>query len=131
MNRAIPLTGTGAPLFTCAAQPYRDQRALHLNPSHLLSRLWYADCLARMQRYEHALEESDRALSLDPVSPLSYTNGAMLLFRAGRYDEAIRASQQSLEPDPHLPNALWWQGRSYACLRDSRGPSTLSPKAQA
>jgi tetratricopeptide (TPR) repeat protein len=71
-----------------------------------------------MRRYKEALEESDRALALDPVSPLSYTNRAMLLCRAGRYQEAIRASQQALELDPHLPNALWWQGLSYAGLRD-------------
>jgi tetratricopeptide (TPR) repeat protein len=111
-----------------AEQEY--QRALQLNPSHLLSRLWYAECLARMRRYKEALEESDRALALDPVSPLSYTNRAMLLCRAGRYDEAIRASEQALELDPHLPNALWWQGLSYAGMRDfSRSIDSLAKGA--
>jgi tetratricopeptide (TPR) repeat protein len=94
------------------------QRALRLNPSHLLTRLWYAESLARMGRYGEALEESARALALDPVSPNSQGNRAMLFFRARRYDDAIRASQQALDLDPNFVNALWWQGLSYAGLRD-------------
>jgi tetratricopeptide (TPR) repeat protein len=94
------------------------QRALQLNPSHLLTRLWYAECLSRMGRYEEALSESGRAIALDPVSPLSISSRGMLLFRARRYDEAIRASEQALELDPQFINALWWQGLSYAGKRD-------------
>ena len=90
------------------------QRALRLNPSHLLTHLWYAESLTRMRRYDEALEESERALALDPVSPNSRGNRAMLLFRARRYDEAIRAGQQALDIDPTFINALWWQGLSYA-----------------
>src|SRR5678815_3723830 len=89
-----------------------------LNPSHLLARKWYAECLSRMGRHEEALAESGRALTLDPVSPNSINNHAMILFRAGRYDDAIRASQQALELDPQFINALWWQGLSYAGKRD-------------
>ena len=94
------------------------RRALQLNPSHLLTRLWYAECLARMERHEEALRESDRILALDPVSPISHSHRAMLLFRARRYEEAIRAAQQALELDPNFLNALWWQGLSYAGKRD-------------
>jgi tetratricopeptide (TPR) repeat protein len=32
------------------------QRALQLNPSHLLSRLWYAECFSRMGRHQDALK---------------------------------------------------------------------------
>jgi TolB-like protein/Flp pilus assembly protein TadD len=94
------------------------RRALQLNPSHLLTRLWYGECLARMGRYDEALAESERALALDPVSPISYTNRGMLFFRARRYDEAIQASRQALDLDPNFVNALWWQGLSYAGRRD-------------
>ena len=94
------------------------KRALQLNPSHLLSRIWYAESLARLQRYDEALAEADRALALDPVSPISHTVRGMLFFRARRYDEAIRASQQALDLDPNFINALWWQGLSYAGKRD-------------
>ena len=94
------------------------QRALELNPSHLLTRLWYAECLTRMRRYDAALEESGRALALDPVSPNSYGNRSMLLFRASRFDEAIRAGQEALDLEPRFINALWWQGLSFAGNRD-------------
>jgi TolB-like protein/Flp pilus assembly protein TadD len=90
------------------------ERALQLDPSHLRARLWYAECLSRMGRYEEALAESGRALTLDPVSPSSINVRAMLFFRARRYDESIRASQQALELDPQFINAFWWQGLSYA-----------------
>jgi TolB-like protein/Tfp pilus assembly protein PilF len=90
------------------------QRALQLNPSRLLTRLWYAACLAHMGRYREAIEESGRALALDPVSPIAHNNRAMLFFRARRYDEAIGASQQALDLDPSFVNAIWWQGAAYA-----------------
>jgi TolB-like protein/Flp pilus assembly protein TadD len=99
-----------------AAAEYR--RALQLNPSHLLTRLWYAEHLTRMARFDEAVAESGRALALDPVSPMSLTNRSMIFFRARRYDEAIRVGQQALDLDPRFVNALWWQGLSYAGNRD-------------
>jgi tetratricopeptide (TPR) repeat protein len=90
------------------------KRSLQLNPSHLLTRLWYAECLSRMRRYDESLEESGRALQIDPVSAASLTNRAMLFFRARRFDQSIQAAQQSLDLDPTIINALWWQGLSYA-----------------
>lgn len=93
-------------------------RALQLNPSHLLTRWWYAECLTRMGRYDEAIAESARALALDPVSPGTFTLRSMLFFRARRYDESIRDSQQALDLDPNFINALWWQGVSYAGKRD-------------
>jgi TolB-like protein/thioredoxin-like negative regulator of GroEL len=94
------------------------QRALQLNPSHLLSRLRYAECLSRMGRHDEALAEVERARRLDPVSAMSNGIHAMTLFRARRYDDAIRAAQQALEFDPVFVNALWWQGMSYAGKQD-------------
>jgi TolB-like protein/DNA-binding winged helix-turn-helix (wHTH) protein/Flp pilus assembly protein TadD len=90
------------------------KRALELNPSHLLTRMWYAECLSRMGRHEEALAESARAIALDPVSPISYNTRSMLLFRARRYDEAIRVGDQALELDPNFVNTLWFQGLSWA-----------------
>jgi TolB-like protein len=112
-----------------AAGEYR--RALQLNPSHLLTRLWYAEYLTRMKRFDEALEESSRALALDPVSPITHNHRAMLFFRAGRYAEAIRLSKQALELDPHFVNARWWQGLSYAALGDfSRSIACLTEAAK-
>lgn len=89
-------------------------RAIQLNPSHLLTRLWYAECLTRMKRFDSALHESDKAIALDPVSPISHNNRSMLLFRARLYDEAIEVSRQALDLEPSFVNALWWQGLAFA-----------------
>jgi TolB-like protein len=111
------------------------KRALQLNPSRVLTRLWYAACLAHMGRYDDAIQESDRALALDPVSPITLNNRAMLFFRARRYDEAIRTAQQALDLDPNFLNAIWWQGvahagagdfpRAIACLERAIGMSDV------
>jgi TolB-like protein/DNA-binding winged helix-turn-helix (wHTH) protein len=90
------------------------KRALQLNPSHLLTRLWYAECLTRMDLFDRALEESARAIALDPVSPISHNNRSMLFYRARRFDESIQSSRQALELEPSFVNALWWQGLSFA-----------------
>jgi TolB-like protein/DNA-binding winged helix-turn-helix (wHTH) protein/Tfp pilus assembly protein PilF len=94
------------------------KRALQLNPSHLQTRLWYAEHLTRARRYGDAIAESGRAVALDPVSPHSLSNRAMIFFRARRFDEAIRAGQQALDLEPSFVNALWWQGLAYAGNRD-------------
>ena len=92
--------------------------ALQLNPSRLLTRLWYAAFLAHMGRYSEAIEESGRALALDPISPIAHCNRAMLFFRARRYDEAIGAAREALELDPSFVNAIWWQSVAYAGNHD-------------
>jgi TolB-like protein/DNA-binding winged helix-turn-helix (wHTH) protein len=94
------------------------QRALILNPSQLLTRLWYAEHLTRMGRFDDAIAESGRAIELDPVSPNGLVNRSMLYFRARRYDEAIPVSRQAVDLDPNFVNARWWQGMSYAGNRD-------------
>lgn len=102
--------------FAGAEVEYR--RALQLDPSHLLTRLWYGEFLVRAGRYAEAFEQSRQALALDPVSPKGHSTQAMLLFRLRRFDEAISTSQHALDLDPSFVNALWWQGLSYAGKRD-------------
>jgi serine/threonine protein kinase len=92
--------------------------ALQLNPSHLLTRLWLAETLSRLERHDEALSESAQAIGLDPVSALSHNSRSMLLLRARRYDEAIDEARIALELDPSHVNALWWQGLAYSEKRD-------------
>jgi serine/threonine-protein kinase len=101
-----------------AGAEQEQRRALQLSPSHLLTRLWLAETLSRLERHDEALAESSRALSLDPVSALSHNNRSMLLYRARRYDEAIEEARIALELEPSHVNALWWQGLAYAGKRD-------------
>ena len=105
------------------------EMALAANPSHLLSRLWRAETLSRMERFDAALAESTRALALDPVSPMTSNHRAMLLFRARRFDESIRTARHALEFDPLFVNALWWEGMSYAGKRDYA--NAIAPLARA
>jgi serine/threonine-protein kinase len=95
-----------------------QRRALQLSPSHLLTRLWLAETLSRLERHDEALAESARAVSLDPVSALSHNNRSMLLLRARRYDEALKEARIALELEPTHVNALWWQGLAYTGIRD-------------
>jgi TolB-like protein/DNA-binding winged helix-turn-helix (wHTH) protein len=90
------------------------RRAFQLNPSHLLTRLWYADCLARLGHYDDALTETEKALALDPVSPVGRNLRSMVLWRARRYDEAIDQAQQALSFDSNFVNAYWWQSQAWA-----------------
>jgi TolB-like protein/Tfp pilus assembly protein PilF len=93
-----------------------QRRALALNPSHQLTRLWLAETLSRMELHEEALSESARAVTLDPVSAISHNNRAMLLWRARRFAEAIREAEVALELDPAHLNAFWWKGLALAGL---------------
>jgi TolB-like protein/DNA-binding winged helix-turn-helix (wHTH) protein/cytochrome c-type biogenesis protein CcmH/NrfG len=94
------------------------QRALQLNPSHLLARVWYAEHLTRTGHFQEAMAEAERAIVLDPISALSLNCRAMVFFRSRQYEDAIQASQQTLDFDPTMVNALWWEGLSYAGKRD-------------
>jgi TolB-like protein/DNA-binding winged helix-turn-helix (wHTH) protein/Tfp pilus assembly protein PilF len=128
--RALALDDTSAPAHNALADVKKGyewdmsgaelgyRRALELNPSHLLARLWRAEYLARVGRFDESLEESQRAIALDPVSPHSRNNRAMLLFRARRFEEAIRTAEQAFELDPHFVNAFWWKGMSHVGLGD-------------
>ena len=113
--------------------------ALELNPSHLLTRLWFAEMWTRLGRFDEALAESRRASALDPVSPIGPNSLALIYWRAGRFDEAIASASGALDLAPSLVNAWWWLGLSHAgkrnfskaleCLRRAQtlnpGPMTL------
>jgi eukaryotic-like serine/threonine-protein kinase len=101
-----------------AGAEQEQHRALELSPSDLLTRLWLADTLSRLERHDEALAESARAITLDPVSALSHNNRSMLFLRARRYDESLEEARIALELDPSHVNALWWQGLAYAEKRD-------------
>lgn len=101
-----------------AGAEQEQRRAIELSPSDLLTRLWLADTLSRLERHDEALAESARAITLDPVSALSHNSRSMLFLRARRYDESLDEARIALELDPSHVNALWWQGLAYAEKRD-------------
>jgi TolB-like protein/tetratricopeptide (TPR) repeat protein len=76
------------------------QRAIALNPSYALARIWYANLLCSRGRFDEALQEVLAARSLDPLSLIVNTNVGWVLYRAGRNDEAIAEYRKALELDP-------------------------------
>lgn len=93
-------------------------RAIELNPSHLMTRLFLAEMWTRLGRFEEAIAESHRARALDPVSPSGHNNLSLVYWRARRFDEAIDSAGRALSIAPGLVNAWWWQGLAHAGKQD-------------
>jgi TolB-like protein/DNA-binding winged helix-turn-helix (wHTH) protein/Tfp pilus assembly protein PilF len=94
-----------------AEREYR--RAIELNPSYAVARIWYAIYLYAMQRSEEAALEARRAQQLDPVSALINTYAAATFFFADRVDEAMASWQKVLELDPSYSDASTLLARAY------------------
>lgn len=75
------------------------QRAIELNPSYALARIWYANLLATRGRVDEALQQVSAARELDPFSLVVNTNVGWVLSMAGRYDEAIAQLSRTIEID--------------------------------
>lgn len=101
-----------------AAAESEYHQALDLNPSHVLTRFWFAEMWTRLGRFDEAIAESRRAGTLDPVSPVSHNNLGLVCWRARRFDEAITSTRRAIEIAPNLVNAWWWQGLAHAGKRD-------------
>jgi TolB-like protein/DNA-binding winged helix-turn-helix (wHTH) protein/Tfp pilus assembly protein PilF len=77
------------------------KRAIELNPSYPLVRVWYALYLASMQRFDEAFAQGERARQLDPVSPWVNTHVGWIYLFAGRTDEAMQIWREVLELEPN------------------------------
>lgn len=82
------------------------QRALELNPGCSPARLWYAEFLAEMGRFDEALDTIERARVHDPLSPAVQATQAFVFWLARRFDDAIAQAEQVLDMDPNYPMAL-------------------------
>ncbi len=65
------------------------RRAIALNPSNALARVWYANLLSSRLRLDEAIREVTVARDLDPLSLVVNTNVGWVLYMARRNDEAI------------------------------------------
>jgi tetratricopeptide (TPR) repeat protein len=89
------------------------RRAIELNPSYALARIWYAMYLYAMMRFDEAAVEAGRAQELDPVSSLVNTFAGSAYFLAGRVEEAMASWQKALELEPSYSDASLALARSY------------------
>jgi TolB-like protein/Tfp pilus assembly protein PilF len=94
-----------------AEREYR--RAIELNPSYSVARIWYAIYLYAMQRFEEAATQAQRAQQLDPGSPMINSWAGSAYFFAGRVEEAMASFQKALELDPNSGYASMVLGRAY------------------
>ena len=81
------------------------RRAIELNPSFALARIWYANLLMSRGRMDEALEQVHVGRDLDPFSLVVNTNVAWILDGAGRYQDAIAQLKRTLELDSTYPQA--------------------------
>lgn len=82
-------------------------RAIELNPSYSMARIWYANLLMSRGRTEEALEQVHAAQELDPFSLIVRTNVGWVLNVAGRFDEAAAQLTSALELDSSYVHARW------------------------
>jgi len=94
-----------------AEREYR--RAIELNPSYPLARIWYAQYLCAFQRFEEAAAQAKRAQQLDPVSPFVNTWAGAVYLYAGRAEEAMASMQKALELDSSYSDARLVLARAY------------------
>jgi len=92
------------------------RRAIELNPSYALARIWYAQYLYATQRFEEAVTQAQFAQQLDPGSLLVNTQAGAAYFFAGRVEEAMASWQKALELDPGYPGASILLATSYVTL---------------
>ena len=82
-------------------------RAIELNPSYPLARIWYANMLMSRRRYDEALAQVFVARDLDPFSLVVNTNVSWVLWNAGQFDEAVAQAERTLAIDPDYVQARW------------------------
>lgn len=92
------------------------RRAIELNPSYALARIWYAQYLYATQRFEEAVTQAQVAQQLDPGSLFVITQAGAAYFFAGRVDGAMAIWQRARELDPTHPDVGLLPGRSYVKL---------------
>ncbi len=90
------------------------ERALELNPSSSLARLWYASLLGQEGRWEESLQQNQRALALDPLSLLAHVDLAIAHIRLRQYDLAMEQLRAALELDADFIFANLWLGMLYS-----------------
>jgi eukaryotic-like serine/threonine-protein kinase len=110
-----------------AEQAFR--RAIELNPSYALARVWYANMLVSKQRVDEALREILAARDLDPFSPVVNTNVGWILQFAGRHADAAEQLVRTLELAPDYPQAHARLSASFAALQRYDGALSHAQRA--
>jgi TolB-like protein len=86
------------------------ERALDLNPSAPLIRIYYAMHLCAYGRFDEAVAQRDLACQLDPSSMGVRGNAVWILYLARRMDRAVAEGRTLREIDPSSPYGAFSHG---------------------
>jgi TolB-like protein/tetratricopeptide (TPR) repeat protein len=98
-------------------------RALELSSGSSWPRMWYADLLCWVGRYEEAIAQARAARDADPLAPLARWGLIQNLWAAGRLDESEAEARRTLQflPDAYFPHQFlglcaWSRGDSATAI---------------
>jgi eukaryotic-like serine/threonine-protein kinase len=110
------------------------RRAIALNASNPLARIWYSNFLCSRLRFDEAIREALIARDLDPLSLIVSTNVGWVYYMARRNDEAIAEFERGLKLDPtylqahmRLAGSFGYAGRHDKAIAESETVVRLSP----
>jgi TolB-like protein len=75
-------------------------KALAINPSDVMSRIYYAHLLMILQRSDEALAQGQLAVELDPLNPLILALFSGIMADAHEYQEAYSYAEKAIAADP-------------------------------
>jgi len=93
-------------------------KALTVNPSDVMSRIYYAHLLMILQRTDEALFHGKLAVELDPLNPLILALYSTILKGAGQYEESLKFINEALTIDPYHSFTLGQLERAYYNVGD-------------
>jgi TolB-like protein/tetratricopeptide (TPR) repeat protein len=93
-------------------------KAIELNPSHSLSRIFYAHLLLILRRGDEALYHAKIAQELDPLRPFILGLYAVVLQRTGDCQAALMQAEKAVEIEPGHRFAYRRVGEASYCLGD-------------
>jgi tetratricopeptide (TPR) repeat protein len=92
------------------------KKALTINPSDAVSRIFYAQLLMVLQRNDEALTQGQWAMSLDPLNPLIKIWYGAVLMGVGDCKTSLTLAEEVVATDPenYLANAII-EGAGFLC----------------
>jgi tetratricopeptide (TPR) repeat protein len=107
------------------------RRALELDPTQVLSRIYLSWVLILRGDSAAGLLEARRAQEMEPLSPLVNAGVGFALYMSHRYDDAIAECEKSLEVDSNFLLAIHFMAMCYAQLGRLDEAISLSEKTVA
>jgi tetratricopeptide (TPR) repeat protein len=94
-------------------------KALVLNPSDALCRIYYAHLLMILRRSDEAVHQANLALALDPLRPLVLGLYGVVMNFAGEHQSALTQAEKALSIDPQNDFAINVLANSFLATGDT------------